>query len=452
MTLYGKKVVNAGAWTLGGHAACQAIRFASSIVLARLLLPEAFGVVALATVVWVGLVMTTDIGLQQSIVRSANPDAAGFLDTVWVMQIVQGLLIAMLLIACSGLLIALQAAHYFPANSAYAHPGLVDALVGFALACTIQGLASTNWAMATKRMEVKRILAIEIGCQCLSVAVMVSWARHDPSVHALIAGAICAAVTRTLASHTLLAGPRNSLRVSKEVAREVFRFGRWVFVGSSASFLASSLDKILLGAFTSAETVGVYVIAAQMIVAVHDLVYRFAGRVGLPALSAAYRADPAGLARFYYQARLPTDLFCLAAAGALAVCGPQLVSLLFPPRFADAGTYLAILALSLLGVRFVLLGQVYLVVGNTRSIVLEQSTRVVALVVGMAVGFAHFGVIGAVWGVACSYVVAALASSLFVGRAMGLWNMRRELLAIPLLLIGLLLGLVLQQALTRVSA
>ena len=69
MTLYGKKVVNAGAWTLGGHAACQAIRFASSIVLARLLLPEAFGVVALALGVWF---LWSCIGLLR---RAEHPEA-----------------------------------------------------------------------------------------------------------------------------------------------------------------------------------------------------------------------------------------------------------------------------------------------------------------------------------------------------------------------------------------
>jgi O-antigen/teichoic acid export membrane protein len=446
-----KAVLGAGAWTVGGHALSQFIRFGSNLIIARLLLPEAFGVMALASVVWVALAMFTDMGLQQGVIRSRSSDDPAYLDTVWVMQILQGAFIAILLVASAGALFVLQSNNTFSASSAYAHPDLPLALVGFAVACVIDAFASTRWALATRGLHVARLVAIEVGCQALSSLVMLSWAHVDGSVHALMAGAILFATARMVASHVLLAGPRNAFRFSRPAASEIFTFGRWVFVSSSISFLASNLDKILLGALATAETVGIYSIASQMILAVHDLVNRVTRRVGYPAISSVYRSGQSGLAATYYRARMPTDVFCLLTAGALAMCGEQIVALLYPGRYAAAGEYLSILAISLIGVRFSLLGHVYLVLGDTRLMIYEQVAKLVFLLGGMWIGFQQLGPVGAVWGIAFSYVAAAFTSALWVGRRLGLWKVRRELLAVPLLATGLVAGVILRHVLQLVA-
>jgi O-antigen/teichoic acid export membrane protein len=447
MPISREAVLGAGVWTVGGHLLNQLIRFASNLVIARLLLPDAFGVMALASVVWVAVAMFTDVGLQQGVIRSRNSEDPAYLDTVWVIKILQGAFIALLLVSCAGALSISQSNHHFPASSAYAHPDLPLALIGFAVACVIESLASTKWALATRRLDVARLVVIEVACQGLASVVIVLWARVDPSVHALMAGAILFATARTVASHLVLAGPRNSLRFSAPAAREIFKFGRWVFVSSSISFLASNLDKILLGSFATAETVGIYSIASQMILAIHDVVNRAANRVGYPAISSVYRSGQAGLAASYYRARIPADVFCLLAAGTLAICGEQIVALLYPARYSAAGQYLSILAVSLIGVRFVLLGQVYLVLGSSELIIYEQAAKLVFLVAGMWVGFQHLGPVGAIWGIAFSYVAAAFTSALWVGRRLGLWKARRELLALPLLATGLVAGVVLRHLL-----
>ena len=83
----------AGAWSLAGYAVSQVIRFGSNLIMTRLLVPEMFGVMAIATIVMVGLAMFSDLGLRQSIVQSRRGDDPAFLNTAWALQILRGLVL-----------------------------------------------------------------------------------------------------------------------------------------------------------------------------------------------------------------------------------------------------------------------------------------------------------------------------------------------------------------------
>ena len=69
------------------------IRFGSNLVMTRLLVPQMFGVMAIATVIMVGLAMFSDLGLRQSIVQSRRGSDPVFLNTAWSVQIVRGLIL-----------------------------------------------------------------------------------------------------------------------------------------------------------------------------------------------------------------------------------------------------------------------------------------------------------------------------------------------------------------------
>ena len=81
-----------------------------------------FGIVAIATIVMVGLTMFSDMGLRQNIVQSKNGESAVFLNTVWSVQILQGVLIWVLALAVSLLVAAAKYLGVTPAGSVYADP------------------------------------------------------------------------------------------------------------------------------------------------------------------------------------------------------------------------------------------------------------------------------------------------------------------------------------------
>ena len=87
------RVLRAGGWTLAGFALSQAMRFGANLVMTRLLVPEMFGVMAIATMVMYGLALFSDVGLRQSIVHSRRGGDAVFLNTAWALQIARGFVI-----------------------------------------------------------------------------------------------------------------------------------------------------------------------------------------------------------------------------------------------------------------------------------------------------------------------------------------------------------------------
>src|SRR5215470_3170600 len=88
-----RRVLSASVWSLSGYAVSQALRFGTNLVMTRLLVPEMFGVMAIATIVMVGLAMFSDLGVRQNIVQSRRGDDPAFLNTAWSVQIIRGVLL-----------------------------------------------------------------------------------------------------------------------------------------------------------------------------------------------------------------------------------------------------------------------------------------------------------------------------------------------------------------------
>src|SRR4030081_2887241 len=87
------RVLNAGMWSLAGFALSLIIRLGSNLLMTRLLVPEMFGVMAIASTVMVGLAMFSDLGLKENIVQSTRGNEPTYLNTAWVIQILRGVLI-----------------------------------------------------------------------------------------------------------------------------------------------------------------------------------------------------------------------------------------------------------------------------------------------------------------------------------------------------------------------
>ena len=77
-------------WTIAGYGTTQVLRFASNLLLARWLFPQAFGLMAIVNGVIQGLAMLSDVGIGQSIIRHHRSDDPEFYNTAWTLQIHTG--------------------------------------------------------------------------------------------------------------------------------------------------------------------------------------------------------------------------------------------------------------------------------------------------------------------------------------------------------------------------
>ena len=113
------RFLRATGWIVSEHGIGQMLRFAGNLVLTRLLAPDMFGVMAIAHVVISGMTMFSDIGLELNVIRSKRGNDPVFLDTVWTIQILRGLLLFLVTLCCSLGLYWLSSRDFWPSDSVY---------------------------------------------------------------------------------------------------------------------------------------------------------------------------------------------------------------------------------------------------------------------------------------------------------------------------------------------
>jgi O-antigen/teichoic acid export membrane protein len=430
-----QRVLNAGMWSLGGFALSLVMRFGSNLLMTRLLAPEMFGVMAIASTVLVGLAMFSDVGLRQNIVQSKRGEQPDFLNTAWVIQIVRGLLICG--IALSVCAVILFASHLgkFPADSVYAAPSLPYVVGALSVTAVLQGFESTKQFEASRGISLSRITALEIFTQIFGLAGMLAWVFFDRSIWALVFGTLCGSLARTVLSHTFLPGVRNRWHWDQEAAHEVINFGKWIIVASVFGFLVNSGDRLLLGGLVDASTLGYYSIASLFVGSIEGVLSKLMGDVSFPAFSEIVRNRAEDLKANYYKFLAVIASVAYFASGMLMTFGGTLISRLYDPRYGAAGWILQLLAATLIAVPFRLATQSFLALGKPKlqsSVVL---LRVIVLFTATPVGFYLNGLEGAISGIVLSQFCVIPLIALYNIRY-GLFDLRNELYLLVLLPLG----------------
>jgi O-antigen/teichoic acid export membrane protein len=431
--------LRAGGWTFLGYGLSQAIRLGSTLVMTRLLAPEIFGVMAIATMVTVILALLSDIGLHQNIVQSRRGDERAFLDTAWVIQIVRGGALCVTAIVIAGALHVANARGLFPASSVYASPVLPLVIAVTSLSALIGGFGSTRMASAHRNFNQQQLVQVEVVSQLAALAVMVALGAATHSVWAPVAGGLVATLTATVLSHTWMSGHPNRFRSEPAALRELIGFGKWIFASSAVGILAINGDRLLLGGFVDGHVLGLYAIAILMVGSIEGLLSRLFATVSLPALSEIARDDPSRLREVYYRQRVPSDLLLLFVAGLLFAAGHIVIDLLYDPRYAEAGGMLQILALSLFTVRYGIAHQIYLAVGMPRCLAVINAVRFVSLFTVVPVLYYAWGLQAALWGIAL-HGLATVPFVYYFNANLRINDFGRELMVLPALPLGYLCG------------
>ena len=371
-------------WTLGGEAATQAFRFLSNLLLTRLLLPEAFGLMALINVFTYGLNMISDLGIRPIIIRHPRGDDAAFLNTVWTVRLVRGAVLA-----------TAAAALGWPLALFYEDPRLAWLFPAVSLNLLLEGFQTTKGISRERNLQLGRVTLINLGTSLLGILVMIAWAWKSPTAWALVAGGLAGTVVRVALTWVALPGPNNRLQWDREAWREVSHFGKWVFLSSLVTFLATRFDKLVFAKLIPFSQLGIYSIAIAMSGLAVEVILKLSSSVGLPALSRA-RERGTELAGVFERVRLPLLLAGGAGVSLLILCGPAIISLLYDNRYQSAGWILQIAAI---GAWFQMLeashGQLLLALGKPKWRAIAFTAQIVALLIVFPLAYDSWGFIGA---------------------------------------------------------
>ena len=118
------RMFKAAGWLIGSNVTGQLLRLIRNLILTRLLQPEAFGLVAAVNTLYFGLVMFSDLGVWQSVIRSEHSEDPRFLGTAWSVQLLRGTLLFFIVLAIALVLHLGAGFGWFESGTVYADPPL----------------------------------------------------------------------------------------------------------------------------------------------------------------------------------------------------------------------------------------------------------------------------------------------------------------------------------------
>jgi O-antigen/teichoic acid export membrane protein len=432
-----QRVFNAGLWSLGSFVLSMVLRFGSSMLMTRLLKPEMFGVMSIATTVMVGLAMFSDVGLRQNVVQSPRGNEPSYLNTAWTVQIIRGSLLLSIGLCVSGVIYwANKWGGYIPADSVYASPSLPGVIAVLSISAVIAGFESTKLYQASRGLSLGSITRIEIIAQVSGLVCMISWTLYDRSIWALVAGSLCGSFVKAALSHSLLNGVRNRWAWERDAVHEFIHFGKWIFMASIFGFLVNSGDRLLLGGLINSTTLGVYTIASLIATSVEGILSRIMTDVSFPAFSEVVRERRAELKQIYYRFLVVIASVAYFTSGSLMTFGQSLIDLLYDPRYQQAGWMLEILSAVLLTIPFRLATQSFLALGKPSLQTNIVLARLVVLFAGTPIVSHYFGLPGAVLTIVLSHFVS-LPIIIFYNVRHQLFDLRKEIYMVGFIFAGL---------------
>lgn len=302
------------------------------VVLARLLTPNDFGVVATAMIAISFSQMFWDAGLSKALIqtREAPEDAA---HVVFWTNVVLGLLIYLLLFTAAP---AIALFFNSPAS------GPVLRVLGIQI--VIASLTSVQQALFVRDLDFRGLFWIKLFTAFISGMFSIPLALYGYGVWALVAGTLAGQVL-----NLYLLWKRSTWRpqFSYDVvlARSLFSFGFWVLLESFGAWLITWGDNLIVGRFLGVHDLGVYRTGWLLVTIIFGLVLNPFLPVLYPTFSRLQDDLPALKNTFHRVNRVVSALALPMGTGLLLV-GQEVVALLFGEKWHGLGFVLSVLGLT----------------------------------------------------------------------------------------------------------
>lgn len=392
------------------------VKLVSSLVLTRLLNPQAYGIFSILFSILFMIELMSDVGTVGLLVRHPRGGDKRFVHTVWTVRLMRGCINFGLLYALAPVIAGI-----------YETPVLTGALRTFSFWFLLTGMESMGFVLAQRNQRSRIGNYAELLTSIVMTAAIIGLATVLRNQYALIYGALLQRALMMIASHFFYRDIGVGIAFDREAVADQFQFARVVLPSSLLTIVLSQYDKLVLLKLFDLSLLGVYGVAGGMVGPIAGLVMHNS-RVVLYARCASYfRANRATAAfRYYSENKRLLSIGTLLPA-MLAGFAQPIVSFLYDSRYAGAGTMLMALSLGALSASFQNASENLLVAsGRTHVVLIANVVRLFTIVPATLLGYYFFGFDGFLW---CS--VAASVAVLFYffreQRRHGLLDLRAEL-------------------------
>ncbi len=318
-----KKSIWGGLMTVGARAVIVLFSLASTAVLARLLAPEDFGVLAMVMSV-VGFVgVFKDFGLSAAAVQAAESLTPAQASNLFWLNLAAGALLTMLTIAAAPLI-----------GWVFGQPALVPVTMCVAVSFVLASLGSQHAATLQRRLLFKRKAVADIAGALVSFGASIMLALQGYSYWALVWGTIAGTLTTSLLLVTLA-----PLRIQRprrgQGVRRLLRFGGDVTAFEFINYFHRNLDNVLIGRVWGADALGLYSRAYQLLMFPITNLRAPITAVAFSAMS-QLRGEPEQFRAYYRKVSFLLALTSMPLVAFLAVAAEQVIGLLLGPRWGGA--------------------------------------------------------------------------------------------------------------------
>ncbi len=346
------------------------------MVLSRLLFPDAFGLASIVATLITALDVLSDTGIIWAIIQSKRGDEKVFLNTVWTTNVIRGFL---LWGVCGA--IAWPLAHY------YKQPQLLYLIPVAGIGNLLIGLTSTSVWTLMRHLRMGTGAMLGLTQVVVTTVAMIVWARLTHSVWALVGGGLIGRAVYVALSHVVIKGYRNRFHWDRGVARELFHFGKWIFVSTAVTFFAMQSDKLMLAKMAPVAVLGVYSIATNMVKIPSDILAQLCHMIIFPMLSRGEDAASRMRASLLHARHLilPAGV---AATLAFTVGAPAFFNLFYDARYQQAGFMGQLAAVGIwIYILQMSADRALLARGDTRALAFSNIANLIVTVIGAVGGF-----------------------------------------------------------------
>jgi len=413
-----RKLASAALWRFSEVGLSEATSFAVFLALARLVAPDAFGVVALAAVcIALGQPILTQ-GIGEALIQRPRVSSA-LLDTAFWANMALGIALAVCALIFGPLLAAITG----EARLGGALAAMSPIYILMAAGAIFQ--AKLRRELNFKAIALRSIIAIVVGG-----ATGLVLAAHGYGYYALIGQQIAHNAT-SLVVLMLASSWKPKLRMRRTHLKQLIAFARHTGVSSFTDFLVNRADILIAGLFLSTHAVALYFFAKRIVFAAGLFTYYSIQQIGLPLLARRLQQQDTRAARgeTALMALTLSTLICAPALVALALLADPLIAVSAGEEWRAAAGALSILALgaAAMGLR-ITSGQA--LIADGRPDVYARLTLMSAM---LALGLVAIGATQGLLGAALGATLAHLLTLPFVLRALGArFHLTARALARPL--------------------
>ncbi len=324
-----QKALRSGFWVSLSSIVVIGLSFLRSVLLARILTPDVFGMIAISSMVTRGIEIFTETGFGAALVHRQErfEDARDTAFTLWVLR---GAVLSII-----AFLVAPWVADFYDEQILRS----VIAVAGISFMLT--GFHNVNMIALQKELDFKRLAYLEQIAAVLNTiaAVVLAYVLRD--IWALVYSQLLSSVISVSLSYIVVPG-RPRFRFDVGIAKELLRYGKYMTGLAIVVFLSNQLDNAMIGKILGMEPLGYYTVAYTLANIPSTNVSKIIARVYFPMFS-KLQADPAKLRVEYGRAIYLVTSIVVPVSAAIVVLAHEIIAVLYGIKWAAAAVPLQIL-------------------------------------------------------------------------------------------------------------